>query len=159
MDIQRQKQALYVILCDARSLMKRISARKSDYISIFALKRTREHFEHIFRSKYDLTTPDLLSYCPGEVIELYFRFHDHVEQLKWYLVHTDDMPNAVDEKITRDIHHIEETYNDFVTMIEGIIFEDDEALPPVPHKDPALDSILEMKGEDDDDLDMELIDE
>ena len=55
MNEQRQKQALYVILCDARSLMTRISKRKDDYISIFAMKRTREHFEHIFRSKFDIT--------------------------------------------------------------------------------------------------------
>ena len=135
MDIQRQNQVLYVILCDARSLMKRIASRKSDYISIFALKRTREHFEHIFRSKYDLTTPELLSFCPQEVIELYFRFHDHVESLKWYLIHTDDMPNAVDEKITRDIHTIEVTYSDFVALIENIIFQDDQSLPPVPENE------------------------
>lgn len=132
MNEQRQKQALYVILCDARSLISRISQRKDDYISIFAMKRTREHFEHIFSSKFDITTPDLLSYCPEEVISLYYRFHDEVEKLKWYLIYTDDMPNAIDEAITRDIHSIELIYKDFSDKVEEILFEGSEELPPVP---------------------------
>ena len=148
MNEQRQKQAMYVILCDARSLIARISERKDDYISIFAMKRTREHFEHIFRSKFDITTPDLLSYCPEEVISLYYQLHDEVERLKWYLVHTDDMPNAIDEVITRDIHSIELTYKDFSQKVESLLFTGDEELPPVPENE-----ILDIDDE------IELIDE
>lgn len=154
MNEQRQKQALYVILCDARSLIKRIVGRKADYISIFAMKRTRDHFEQIFRSKFDVTTPDLLSHCPEEIINLYYQFHDEVEQLKWYLIYTDDMPNAIDEVITRDIHAIELIYNDFSSKVEEILFANEEGLPPVPDEN---DDIDELDEEFDDEID--LIDE
>lgn len=136
----RSHRILYAILCDTKSLSKRVIARKDDYISIFAMKRTREHFERIFRSKFDQTTVELLSHCPENIIELFYRFHDHCEQLKWYLIYTEDMPNAIDEGITRDIHLIETVYAELENQIENILYSRSDSLPPVPQNDVEADS-------------------
>lgn len=140
---QKKNRILYIILCDARNLISRISGRRDEYISIFALKRTREHFEAIFKNKYDQITPELLTLCPEEVIEVYFRFHNQVERLKWYLIYTDDMPNSIDESISREIHSAEVIHKELVRLIEKEIFGYEES----SDNDPSLSVIGEEEME------------
>lgn len=127
-EYQKKEKINYIILCDARSLVHRISGRKDEYISIFALKRTREHFEQIFKNKFDQMTPELLSYCDQEVIGAYYQFQIEVENLKWYLVYTDDMPHSIDDHIARLINRVEKFYKELVDIIE----KQDELIPEIP---------------------------
>lgn len=135
-EAKKRKRVLCLMAEDTRLLFKRIFLRKDEYVNLFALKRTREHFENIFRTKFEDFTPELLSNCELKDIELFYEFHERVEELKWYLLYTDDMPNAIDEKISRKLHEISMLFQNFSTYLEGEIYgEAQEIFPPLPEEE------------------------
>ena len=81
--------------------MNRIVERQSEYLNDFSLKRDREIFKDVFTNRYSMTTMSDLAHIPLEIIELANDFYQHVDELKWYLMHTQDMPNTIEEEIQR----------------------------------------------------------
>jgi hypothetical protein len=92
---------------DANSVFKRIKERKSEYLEIFALRRTREHFPMIFNNRYESTSLENLVHCSTELITTLDQFYIPVEEMKWYLFKTEDMPNTVEDFIDRKIRKME----------------------------------------------------
>ena len=74
---------------DANNVFKRIKERKSEYLEIFALRRTREHFPHIFKNRYEDTTLEQLTQCSTELITTLDQFYTPVEEMRWYLFQTE----------------------------------------------------------------------
>jgi hypothetical protein len=101
------QRILVLMKIDANNLFKRIKSRKSEYLEIFALRRTREHFPIIFKNRYESTSLGDLSYCSTELITTLDQFYSHAEEMNWYLFHTQDMPNTVDSYIDRRIKKME----------------------------------------------------
>lgn len=92
---------LTLIKIDSLNLMNRIVERQSEYLNDFSLKRDREIFKDVFTNRYSMTTMSDLAHIPLEIIELANDFYQHVDELKWYLMHTQDMPNTIEEEIQR----------------------------------------------------------
>ena len=88
---------------DANNVYDRIKTRKSEYLEIFALRRTREHFPLIFHNRYHATTIMDLSRCSTDLITTLDQFYTTVEEMSWYFYHTEDMPNTVEDYIDRKI--------------------------------------------------------
>lgn len=101
------QRILLLLKIDANNLFKRIKTRKSEYLEIFALRRTRAHFPMIFRNRYESITITELSYCGPELIVLLDEFYSHAEEMSWYLFETQDMPNTVENFILRKITRME----------------------------------------------------
>jgi hypothetical protein len=101
------QRVLILLKIDANNLFKRIKNRKPEYLEIFALRRTREHFAKIFKNRYDETSLADLSHCTTELITTLDQFYTHSEELNWYLFYTQDMPNTVDTYIDRRIRKME----------------------------------------------------
>jgi hypothetical protein len=97
------QRILLLLKNDANNLFQRIHQRKSEYLEIFALRRTREHFPMIFKNRYEGTSLEDLSYCSPELITILDQFYKQVEEVNWYLYHTEDMPNTVEDYIDRKI--------------------------------------------------------
>ena len=73
-----------------------------EYISDLSLKRTREYLEDVFKTRYfDMKIEDL-ELCDEEVIISLDRFYSQVDELKWYLFHTEDMTAALEDKSIRN---------------------------------------------------------
>ena len=92
---------LTLLKIDSVNLMARIVDRQEDYLNDFSLKRDRAIFHDIFANRYASTTMEDLAQIPVEIIELANDFYLNVDQLKWYLMHTQDMPNTIEEEIQR----------------------------------------------------------
>ena len=101
------QRVLVLLKIDANNLFKRIKERKSEYLEIFALRRTREHFPKIFTNRYDTTTIMDLSHCSVDLITTLDQFYTHSEEMSWYLFQTEDMPNTVEDFIDRKIRRME----------------------------------------------------
>lgn len=101
------QRVLMLLKIDANNLFNRIKTRKSEYLEIFALRRTREHFPMIFKNRYEDTPLDDLAYCSTELITTLDQFYTPVEEMKWYLYQTEDMPNTVEDFIDRKIRKME----------------------------------------------------
>lgn len=105
------QRVLLLIRLDAHRLYERLKYRAAEYIGIFALKRNRDHFHDVFRSRYDGTTIDDLKHCSEEALVAIDNFYASVEELRWYLFHTEDMPNTVDETVQRHLHELDRLYD------------------------------------------------
>jgi hypothetical protein len=101
------QRVLMLLKIDANNVFNRIKTRKSEYLEIFALRRTREHFPRIFTNRYEGTTLMDLSHCSTELITTLDQFYTVVEEMSWYLFQTEDMPNTVETYIDRRIKKLE----------------------------------------------------
>lgn len=97
------QRVLVLLKIDANNLFNRIKDRKAEYLEIFALRRTREHFPKIFKNRYEGTTIMDLSHCSTELITTLDQYYTLVEEMSWYLFQTEDMPNTVEDYINRKI--------------------------------------------------------
>jgi hypothetical protein len=105
------QRILTLLKIDANNVFKRIKSRKSEYLEIFALRRTREHFPMIFNNRYEETSLADLAHCSGELITTLDQFYNPVEEMRWYLFQTEDMPNTVEDYIDRKIVKMEKLLN------------------------------------------------
>lgn len=101
------QRVLMLLKIDANNVFKRIKSRKSEYLEIFALRRTREHFPMIFNNRYKDTSLENLMSCSTELITTLDQYYTPVEEMSWYLFQTEDMPNTVEDYIDRKIARME----------------------------------------------------
>jgi hypothetical protein len=101
------QRVLVLLKIDANNLFKRIQERKNEYLEIFALRRTREHFPMIFKNRYEETSIMDLSHCSVDLITTLDQYYTHAEEMNWYLFHTEDMPNTVEDFLYRRIRKME----------------------------------------------------
>lgn len=97
------QRVLVLLKIDANNLFDRIQNRKSEYLEIFALRRTRDHFPKIFNNRYEGTSIMDLAYCSTELIATLDQYYTLSEEMSWYLFQTEDMPNTVEDYINRKI--------------------------------------------------------
>ena len=122
-DTQRM---LMLLKLDARRLFERIKYRAPEYMYDFSLKRSRDHFPEIFTNRYDSVSIKDLMLCSQEVIAGLDQFYTKVDEMRWYLNHTQDMPNRVEDKIQAHIRELErlyETLNLYIDVEMGLITE------------------------------------
>lgn len=120
---EETQRILVLLKIDANNLFKRIKDRKQEYLEIFALRRTREHFPMIFRNRYEGTSIMDLSHCSTDLIALLDQYYTQCEEMNWYFYQTEDMPNTVEDYIDRKIRKMEKllaTLNLFLDAELGI---------------------------------------
>src|SRR5688572_22823688 len=98
---------LLLFKLDAKCVFERIKKRRAEYMEVFALRRTREHFPEIFSNKYEKATLKDLSHCSTETLTVMEQFYTLIDEMKWYLFHTEDMPNTVEDNIIRKVARLE----------------------------------------------------
>lgn len=107
---QESVRILTLLRLDAQRLFERIKYRQLEYMRTFSMKRTREHFKDIFKNRYDQTTINDLKQCGEEVIVGLDLFYHLVDELRWYLNHTEDMPGTVEENVRHQVAELEQAY-------------------------------------------------
>jgi leucyl-tRNA synthetase len=101
---REQDLLLNFILIDARRVLERIENWKKDYINLFTQTRSKAHFDKIFASRFnDIPVEQILKFDESKQKQL-FKFYHHLEDLYWYLIHTDDMPATLEDQISRDLY-------------------------------------------------------
>ena len=110
---------LTLIKLDATSLINRIKERQSVYLETFSLKRDRRIFGVIFKNRYQKTTMFDLSHLPIEIIELAEDFYSSADELYWYLMNTQDMPNTIEDELIRHIHKLKLKYDVLCSYINA----------------------------------------
>lgn len=148
---EKTQRVLMLLKIDANNVFKRIKTRKLEYLEIFALRRTREHFPMIFDNRYEETSLESLMSCSTELITTLDQFYTPVEEMKWYLYKTEDMPNTVEDFISRQIRKMEKlltTLNLYLDAELGIDGDDSEANKPLFIDQPEEVFEATMFGED-----------
>ena len=109
-DINQKLKILTLVRLDAQRLYERIKEREVEYMHIFSSKRTREHFSMIFHNRYSKMTISELKLCEAETIVALDSFYHMVDELRWYLFCTEDMPGTVQDNVERYIHELSELH-------------------------------------------------
>lgn len=120
---EETQRMLMLLKLDAKRLFERIKYRAPEYMYEFSLKRTRDHFPAIFTNRYDSTTIKELMLCGQEVIVGLDLFYTKIDEMRWYLNYTQDMPNRVEDKVHAHIRELEqhlETLNLYIDVEMGI---------------------------------------
>jgi hypothetical protein len=123
---ENSQRMLMLLKLDARRLFERIKYRAVEYMYDFSLKRSRDHFPEIFTNRYDSVSIKELMLCGPEVIAGLDQYYSKVDEMRWYLNHTQDMPNRVEDKIQSNIRELErlyETLNLYIDVEMGLIVE------------------------------------
>lgn len=110
---------LTILKLDAQGLFERIKEREREYIGVFAAKRTREHFPAVFKNRYEGTALEDLKYCSEDVIIGLDRFHRVVDEMRWYLMITEDMPATVSDKIEGLLRELEDNYEALMLLMSA----------------------------------------
>lgn len=109
--VPMEAQKIFLLLkMDAKNLFERLSERRDEYLSLFSLKRTREHFKEIFFSRYRGLSAKDLTYCGAETLVALDKFYSIVEKLDWYFRVTEALPQTVLDHTARELKKIEEHY-------------------------------------------------
>lgn len=123
---EETQRMLMLLKLDAQRLFERIKYRSPEYMYEFSLKRTRDHFPAVFNNRYETTTIRDLMLCGQEVIAGLDHFYSKVDEMRWYLNHTQDMPNRVEDKVhayVRELEKLFETLNLFIDVEMGLLKE------------------------------------
>lgn len=123
---QNSERLLMLLKLDAKRLFERVKYRAPEYVAEFSLKRTRDHFPEIFKNRYDETNIRELMLCGPEVIVGLDQFYSKIDEMRWYVNHTQDMPSKVEDKIYSHIRELEtffETLNLYIDVEMGIANE------------------------------------
>jgi hypothetical protein len=123
---ENTQRMLMLLKFDAKRLFERIKYRAPEYMYTFSLKRSRDHFPEVFTNRYDGISIKDLMLCGQEVIAGLDQFYSKMDEMRWYLNHTQDMPNRVEDKIHSHIRELEkfyETLSLFIDVEMGLITE------------------------------------
>ena len=123
---EETQRMLMLLKLDARRLFERIKFRSPEYMYEFSLKRSRDHFPAVFMNRYESIAIKDLMLCGQEVIAGLDQFYTKVDELRWYLNHTQDMPNRVEDKVqghVRELEKIFNTLNLYIDVEMGILSE------------------------------------
>ena len=118
-DFENKKSTLTILKLDSKRLYERVVQRRKEYMVTFAVKRTREHFKDVFFSRFDTITFSELKSLSPELISCLDNFYGFIDDLKWYLNSTEDMPATVEDKTGRDIKDLKESFDTLVLYLEA----------------------------------------
>ncbi len=104
------QRVLVLLKLDSKNLYKRLSERREEYVEIYSVKRTRNHFPEIFHSRYPEASIKELLHCSLDTIQALDQFYTEVEEMYWYVMHTEDMPVTVEDNAARYLKRIENFY-------------------------------------------------
>lgn len=101
----------HLLSLDAARVMRRLTAKQDEAVSLFSRLRTREALIELCRS--DFTTAqftDLARLDPKEQTAVQ-QFHDVLHELRWYVSYTEDMPSSVKSTVAQYVRRLDELHH------------------------------------------------
>ena len=117
---------LLLFKLDAQNLLQRVKSRRKEFVEVFAMRRTRDHFPWVFSSRYERATIKDLAHCSSETIAALAQFYSLVDEMKWYLFQTEDMPSTVEETIFRLTKRLDKLHSTLALYLDAELSLDEE---------------------------------
>ena len=107
---EQAQRVLLLIKNDSKRLYERVQLRAPEYMLIFKQKRTHQHFREIYNHRYEHTSVSELKLLSQELIVALDSFYSKVDEIRWYLYYTEDMPTTVEDNLYRSLGHLEKVF-------------------------------------------------
>lgn len=121
---EEKKRFLLALKLDSHRVFERASKRKVEYLLDLNLKRTRAHFSTVFEHRYKQVSINDLRECSEELMIALDRFYSKMDDLYWYLNHTEEMPTVVEDHVNHDIKELKEYYQTLGLYLDGELLDD-----------------------------------
>lgn len=135
---------------DSSSLANRVIGRFSEYMKIFSVKRTREHFKEVFKHNYYSLALSDLALLDSNVLNFANEFYTQVEKIYWYLMNTEDMPGTVAELTEKKIKILKKCWNNYEqelnACLENLMSDSDKQ---DESSEPAIQESFSIQEDDD----------
>ncbi len=90
----------HLLSMDADSVMKRLASKQDEAVGLFSRLRTRDGMIELCRSGFtSITFSELVRLDPAEQ-QAVEAFHHVLNELRWYVRYTEDMPSTVKSTVT-----------------------------------------------------------
>lgn len=113
------QRILLLLKLDAKRLFEKVKYRAPEYLYEFSLKRSREHFVTIFANRYESVGIKELMLCSEDVIVGLDQFYTKIDEMRWYLNVTQDMPNKVEDKVHSHVRELDKLFNTLTLYIDA----------------------------------------
>jgi hypothetical protein len=94
----RKKRVILLVKLDSENVFRKLNDRLDESMRVFSQKRTREHFSELFLTRYFDVSLEDLTFFSEEVIVALNTFYQTLDEMRWYLMVTEDMPSTVNDK-------------------------------------------------------------
>ena len=132
------QRVLMLLKLDSKNLFHRLKDRKDEYMEVFSMKRIRSHFQEVFQTRYPGAGLKELMHCSLDTITALDQFYTEVEEMYWYVMHTEDMPVTVEDNASRYLKRIENYYFTLNLYLDAELgINQDEAPASIDEKDEA----------------------
>lgn len=107
----------HLLALDAANVVQRLVARQHEMVALFSRKRDRTPMMEAVRSVYaSITFGELALLTPAEQKAVAL-FYELLDELRWYLQYTEDMPTQVLTKVALFVGRLETSHRDLVAAI------------------------------------------
>ncbi len=128
MRVSKEVSRLLIILrMDSSRLADRIINREREYLQILSMKRTRDHFNAVFNSNFKTITIEQLMLLSDELIINLEDYYNTVDELRWYLTHTQDMPATIEDKVHAMVKTVKNKYDQLNLYLNAELESHEEA--------------------------------
>lgn len=107
----------HLLSLDADAVMRRLSSKQDEAVGLFSRLRTREGMIELCRSGFTtITFSELVRLDPDEQLAVE-GFHQVLNELRWYVRYTEDMPSTVKATVTLYVTRLDELHRRLNAMI------------------------------------------
>lgn len=125
---RRAERVRHLLALDARNVMARLRERQGEMVRLFSRLRDRTPLTATVESWFvSISFGDLAELEPGEQLAVN-TFHEHLAQLRWYLLYTEDMPTQVLLRLVQFTRALEASHR---TLVEALGPPDGTGAPVV----------------------------
>lgn len=115
----KQQRLVLLIGQDASRVLDRLNTHGAEALTILAIKRNRDHFDDVFRNRFEDLGISELSECNEQVVMSAQDFFHEVQELKWYFTHSEDQPQMMRDHLTRSLKKLKSFYDTLSLYIES----------------------------------------
>ncbi|MBX5480300.1 MAG: hypothetical protein IRZ16_00405 [Myxococcaceae bacterium] len=100
----------HLIALDAQNVLRRLRARAEEMVSLFSRLRDRTPMIETARTWFLTITFSELSLLEPAEQKAVNAFYDALDELRWYLQYTEDMPGQVQTRLSQLLRALEEQH-------------------------------------------------
>ncbi|MFL5322220.1 MAG: hypothetical protein ACJ790_21360 [Myxococcaceae bacterium] len=116
-DLGPAQRVRHLLAIDANNVLTRLRARTDEMVSLFSRLRDRTPMMETTRTWFfTITFTELALLEPNEQ-KAVNAFYEELDELRWYLHYTEDMPGQVQQKISGLVRSLEENHRRLTAAI------------------------------------------
>ncbi len=107
----------HLLAVDAANVVQRLVSRQQEMVALFSRRRDRTPMTEAVRSWFLSITFGELALLPPAEQKAVSLFYELLDELRWYLQYTEDMPTQVLQKVALYVSRLETNHRTLVAAI------------------------------------------